>query len=1735
MKNKLLLFLLFFSFLGNKISAKNFEQTLNNSKINLQLPFTVNLTDTIKKSSRALKTSKSTAIIPPPQTTAGSACKEDSDLSVKVSMAASGGSGDVIEWFSSQTSNTLLHTGSIYSPSVSQTTTYYVRSHAGADFSVRVPVVASIYSAPLLVSLSVLPSDSVICEGTPLIFTANGGADLFEFSVDGIVQQVMSANRTFETTTLKKGQIVSVRTRYAVNFDGTITETAWGKGSMEDNILSASLSSNAVNGYINSVKISPTENKLVFGIAGKLDNNRSLLLFLDTKPGGFNLSNYGDEVNVIPSVKGFNYFNNNPSSFDSYFQADYCLAISTDDGGINYFADIIELKTGNSTKVNLGNASTGSPSSVMGVNNGNSGIGDYNLGFEVEVLKSLIGYTVGDIKFFALTMQDDSELNYNVTNSFLSPELSSSLDYGSGAIDYNTKDPNPVVVSADALIPCYKEASILVNLNENPTVATVGSDQYNCTLTSSSLGGNTPSIGTGVWSLKAGPGLVNFSDVNSGTSTATVNVEGIYVFTWTISNGVCPTSTADVKVEFHVPPLTPTASNQTECVSSPIQTLTATATVQPGEKVVWYDALTGGNVVINPTLDIIDTVTYYAEAENETSFCKSSIRTAVTLTLYALPTIAGNLSVCIGATTTLTGSVTADATTPWSSASPAVATVSSLGVITGVSAGTTLITYKNSNGCTTTATVTVNALPIITGSLSVCIGATTTLIGSATGDATTPWISASTGVATVNSSGIVTGVSAGTSLITYKNSDGCTTTSTVTVNDLPTITGVLSVCVGATTILTGSATADATSPWISASTGVATVNSSGVVTGVSAGTSLITYKNSSGCTTTSTVTVNALPIATLLSNDVDNSFCSGTSVIFTAGSGTSYNFRVDGSSVQNGASTTYTTASLTNGQVVDVIVTNASGCTATSAGIINTVNALPTITGTLSVCVGATTALSGSATADATTPWISASTGVATVNSSGVVTGVSAGTSLITYKNSNGCTTTSTVTVNALPIATLSSNDVDDTFCSGTSVTFTAGAGTNYNFRVDGSSVQNGASTTYATTSLTNGQVVDVIVTNASGCTATSTGITNTVNTLPTITGSLSVCVGATTTLTGSATADATTPWISASTGVATVDSSGIVTGLSAGTSLITYKNSNGCTTTATVTVNNLPTITGGLNVCVGATTTLTGSATADATTPWMSASTGVATVNSSGVVTGVSAGTSLITYKNSNGCTTTSTVIVNALPIVTLSSNDVDNTFCSGTSVTFTAGSGVNYNFRVDGSSVQNGASTTYTTASLTNGQVVDVIVTNASGCTATSAGIINTVNALPTITGSLSVCVGATTILSGSATADATTPWISASTGVATVNSSGVVTGVSAGTSLITYKNSNGCTTTSTVTVNALPIATLSNNDVDNSFCSGTSVTFTAGSGTNYNFRVNGSSVQNGTSTTYTTTSLTNGQVVDVIVTNVSGCTATSTGITNTVNALPSSPILVIIKQPTCSVTTGSFTITNYNASYTYAINPSVGVSISGNVVTAPTGNYTVTATLGSCTIGSTQTINPIPQQIQFVINGDCEDKDYVLTASPLSNSYDPNNVDFEWKDSLGATVGTNSNILNVSNLIASTSEKEIFPLNYTLTIMSTSTGCETTNGMTVQTIYCNIQKGISPDGNGSNDNFDLRLMDVKKLEIFDRYGIKVYNQSNYTDQWKGQSDKGEDLPSATYYYVMELNKGETKTGWIYLIREK
>ena len=157
--------------------------------------------------------------------------------------------------------------------------------------------------------------------------------------------------------------------------------------------------------------------------------------------------------------------------------------------------------------------------------------------------------------------------------------------------------------------------------------------------------------------------------------------------------------------------------------------------------------------------------------------------------------------------------------------------------------------------------------------------------------------------------------------------------------------------------------------------------------------------------------------------------------------------------------------------------------------------------------------------------------------------------------------------------------------------------------------------------------IYTVTVTDTNGCTA-SDDMTYNVNPLPAISGLTDVCVGSTITLSSTGTGGT---WSSSAPGVATVDNSGVVTGVSAGSTNITHTDANGCISLAyAVTVNLKPVISGLNEVCEGSTITL--SSTGSGGT-WSSSAPGVATVDNSGVVTGISAGSTNITHTDANGC----------------------------------------------------------------------------------------------------------------------------------------------------------------------------------------------------------------------------------------------------------------------------------------------------------------------------------------------------------------------------------------------------------------------------------------------------------------------------------------------------------------------
>jgi len=135
----------------------------------------------------------------------------------------------------------------------------------------------------------------------------------------------------------------------------------------------------------------------------------------------------------------------------------------------------------------------------------------------------------------------------------------------------------------------------------------------------------------------------------------------------------------------------------------------------------------------------------------------------------------------------------------WSSSNSAIANVgSSSGIVSGISAGSATITYTVGSGCSVTYTITVSSIAgIITGTTSLHPGGATTLSDAVTGGV---WSSSNTYVASINSTtGLVTGVAAGTAMITYTPPGGCPDTALVTVGTqtgiAPLLTGISGITV----------------------------------------------------------------------------------------------------------------------------------------------------------------------------------------------------------------------------------------------------------------------------------------------------------------------------------------------------------------------------------------------------------------------------------------------------------------------------------------------------------------------------------------------------------------------------------------------------------------------------------------------------------------------------------------------------------------------------------------------------------------------------------------------------------------------------------------------------------------------------------------------------------------------------------------------------------------------------
>ena len=821
--------------------------------------------------------------------------------------------------------------------------------------------------------------------------------------------------------------------------------------------------------------------------------------------------------------------------------------------------------------------------------------------------------------------------------------------------------------------------------------------------------------------------------------------------------------------------------------------------------------------------------------------------TVATATVSPGPaSISGTATLCQSATTSLSS------TTPggtWTSSNTATATVNASGVVTGVAGGVSTITY--SNGCGTDVTQVVSVTPTpgsISGVLAFCASGTSTLTNTIAGGT---WSSSNTLIATVNgSSGVLTGVSGGTVNISYSTGCGTDAVQTVTVSNGPTaITGAYrNICL-ATTVTLSDGVSGGT--WSSSNTSRATVNAStGVVLGISSGSSTITYTQS-GCTALYAMTVSApqtplgipssgvqvcnggtltisdaIPMGNWSTNNpaiatvsviptssgpamayitglsqgafVLTYSCGSTGSIRTVSvtngatspiagtthvlcTGNTMTLSTSGS-VFNGLWSSSSTAVATIGSANAAVAGVAQGTTNLSYGNVcgsvlwttSVATAPVAIAGSAVVCPGTTSTLSNSSLYGT---WTSDNPLIAAVGSTdGVVTGVSNGTTDITYSTGCGTDVAITATVTTGASATLSGATA---LCEAATTTLSSSVSGGI-WTSSNSSVATVGSASGVVTGTGGGSVT---ISYTAGCTGAAQSMT--VTPLPDIiTGTFNICTLSPTTLSNSSTGGT---WSSSNTALATVGSTGIVTGISGGNPNITYSTGCGVDAVQSVTVTPVPgSISGNAAICLSTTTTLSNSSLGGV---WSSSNSTVATVGTSGVVSGLAAGTTTISY--ATGCGTAATKVAT----VTASPGTISGTATLCATATTTLSNPATGGIWSSSNTTVATIGSTGIVSGLSGGTST---ITYSTGCGSDASKVVTVTPGPASITGTATICQSTSTTLSNASLGGV---WSSSNSAVATVGTSGIVNGVTGGIATITYSTGCGSGATQAVTVTPNP----------------------------------------------------------------------------------------------------------------------------------------------------------------------------------------------------------------------------------------------------------------------------------------------------------------------------------------------
>ena len=1199
----------------------------------------------------------------------------------------------------------------------------------------------------------------------------------------------------------------------------------------------------------------------------------------------------------------------------------------------------------------------------------------------------------------------------------------------------------------------------------------------------------------------------NLNQATGDTVYATLTSSTTFTVTGYDSLGCM--ATQQIAVTVHQLPIIPSIAPAAVCEGN-----SATLTVNGVDNYTWIGnniiQTNGNQVTVQPTT----TSTYIVTAVDQWG-CVSSDSAIVTVnTLPILNVNINDGSLCIGeqANITITG---ANAYSWYPNTGLTLVNDS-----TAVAAPTTPVNYfivgTNGAGCVDTAEVFVMvfAPPVITvnpPNPTICELSSTVM--TASGADLYSWspslgLSATTGDQVTASPGVET-----TYTVIGSNADGCTASATATIFIGDNLTLSLSpaypeMCIGGSVSLTMLGAEQYT--WTPSVTPVDSTYSQVTVSPSVTTTYTVVGSDAGGCTGTMDVVVTVHSLPTVTANNA--TICNGSSAMLYA-SGASYYQWTPTASLNTGfADSVIATPSVTT--TYTVYGTTAQGCLDTAQVVVTvtsypiaTIDSIPNI-----YC-------------DASSPVTLSAQPVGGVFSGAGVSGntfdpAAAGPGfhqvVYTYSNGSGCTASDTVSlqVDQTPTVITTNGKV----CNGDSSSLTASGASTYTWLPStGLNNTNGATVIASgTASLT----YTIIGTSAFGCSDTAYS-TYTVDQLPVVTMNA---------INPGYCANASAVTLSASPVGGTFSGNGVsgntFTPSTAGNGtyniIYSYTDMNGCSAADTqqVTVNAVPNVTvNNATMCQGQTATLNANgAVAYNWSPTNSLSSGTGAT----VITNAMNPTQVVvTGVDVNGCSASSTAVINVNPVPELTVNNATPSACAGNSFTIIAGGATLYQWSpaigitpTTGNTVvaSPNTSTTYT-----------VIGMNGFGCSDTLAIPFTVLTAPAAVAGpDAQICEGNSTQLSAIATGSVV--WIP-DTGLdnAFINEP-VASPLQTTTYTVNVVDANGCTASDAVIVTVINTANIEATG-GGIVCLGNSAQLHATGGVDYQWSpstylssTTGDNVTStpGTSITYTVTA-----------NNSLGCPATDTVVVDVklpINIQAGAGAQVCLGE--------SYQLSASGTGLTYEWTPASGLDNPyvpyPNATPQSTTTYTVTTSDGVCFTASATVVVDVTQPPYLGIAS----TQITVVAGTGQQLFAQGSGTFEWSPPTGLSC------TDCPDPIANPTQ----PTTYTVTVTDSS-GCRAEGNISID-FLCDengiyIPNAFTPNGDGKNDEFLIRGYGIKEItvfRVFSRWGELMFETTNAEEGWDGTFKGEPQFPAVYVYYVEGLCTNDqkiVKQGNVTLIR--